>query len=94
MLFGESGLPPPSPIFALAAAALIELEILHPGFIESTRARLERQSNVIAAVRLRGPASEPAVREAIEGALKWTAILTAIGEIEAPPKRKRSWGWT
>lgn len=91
----EAELPPPAPIFALAAAALLEMETTNPGLIERIRVRLERDSNAVAAVRLRGPKSEPAVREAIEQALAWTGILTVIGEIETPAKRKRKrfWGW-
>lgn len=91
---GFGAMPEPSAIFALAAAAFLEMERTDPGFIERVRLRLENESNVSGAVRLRGPRSEPAVRNAIAQALAWTAILTAVGELEAPaPKKRLLWGW-
>jgi hypothetical protein len=44
-------------------------------------------------VRLRGPRAEPSIRDAVEQALRWTAMLAPIGELEAPPVKRRKWGF-
>jgi hypothetical protein len=89
----ESGLPPPSPWAAIIAAALLEHEQDCPGFIERTRVRMESQSNTSAAVRLRGPRAEPAIRDAVEQGLRWMAILAPVAELEVPPVKRRRWGF-
>ncbi len=84
-------LPPPSAVLALAAACLLEVERNIPGIIERVRLRLENEAAVNAAVRIRGPRTEPQVRAAVESALAWISVVSVVAEAERPAKR-RFWG--
>lgn len=76
---------------AVLAACLIEYESYNPGFLEGVRSRLENEANLMGAVRIRGPQTEPAIREAVKQALAWTSILSAVAEASKPAKRRRLW---